>query len=290
MQVNHRAIVGWTSLSCFVLATAVSTNAQNNGSWQKVFSALMAQDTANAHGHSSLGFDPAIMAIPGKPFTAKRIYTDQRQTDEIDKGDTVSAELTIARDSKGRVHYEMVVETARQGRLAIGAFDIQINDPVAHRWIRYFANADRSLPPQPVAEIRKLKLMSEISRPLPSTPVQQKPPDSAAPDTSVSDVPKPEDPKPSTIQLVPTKDNLPVQSINGINIVIHRMIEKYGPQHQFFQIQENWLSPEYALDMREVVLREDAGKQTVETRDIVEGEPDPSLFEIPSGYVPKYLP
>jgi hypothetical protein len=54
-------------------------------------------------------------------------------------------------------------------------------------------------------------------------------------------------------------------------------------------IRENWLSPEYALDMRQVVLRETIGQEKVETRDIVPGEPDPALFQIPPGYITRVV-
>jgi hypothetical protein len=36
--------------------------------------------------------------------------------------------------------------------------------------------------------------------------------------------------------------------------------------------------------MRQIVLRESVGTEAVETHDIIPGEPDPSLFEVPPGY------
>lgn len=287
-------------LLTLALVSTLPACAQQPGAWEKVYSALMALDTANAHGHATPGFDPAIMAIPGKPFTAKRTFTDQRLLNGVAVGDPVTAEFTIARDSYGRVHYEMAFESSRAGKDAIGGLDIQINDPIAHRLIRYFANADHSRPPQPIAEIRKLELMSVISKPLPPSPPPQESTDDASSAPAMSNVPDASSsdkaPAPAqkvqasdSIQFLPTKDNLPVQSIDGIKVVIHRTILKYGPKQQMFQIQENWLSPEFALDMREIILRETIGKQTIETRDIIEGEPDPSLFAIPAGYVAKYV-
>jgi hypothetical protein len=53
---------------------------------------------------------------------------------------------------------------------------------------------------------------------------------------------------------------------------------------EYFQIEDNWFSPEFALDMRQVILRETIGEERVETHDIIPGEPDPSLFEVPPGY------
>jgi hypothetical protein len=78
---------------------------------------------------------------------------------------------------------------------------------------------------------------------------------------------------------------MPIESIDGIIIVGHRTVMKYGPQKQFFHVDETWFSPDFALDMRCTELRETIGTEIVETKDVVEGEPDPSLFRIPSGYI-----
>jgi hypothetical protein len=200
--------------------------------------------------------------------------------------DPITAECTIARDDKGRVHYEMAFESKEKGKLVIGGFDIQIYDPVAHTMSRYFAKADHSLPSEPTAEVRKLKLMSELSKPLPAAAPKDQGEENGGASTATEEsntTNKASDPPP--IIFVPTKDNLPVQPIDGIPAVIHRTILKYGEKQQFFQIQEDWLSPDYAMDIRRTVLRETIGNETIETKDIVPGLPDLALFEIPPGYV-----
>jgi hypothetical protein len=60
---------------------------------------------------------------------------------------------------------------------------------------------------------------------------------------------------------------------------------KYGDKQQFFRIYEEWLSPDYGIDIRTTELRETEGIETVETKNIVPGPPDPRLFEIPPGYI-----
>jgi hypothetical protein len=45
----------------------------------------------------------------------------------------------------------------------IGGFDIRIYDPVAQTITRYFTDGDHAPPAKPTAEVRKLKLTSEIS-------------------------------------------------------------------------------------------------------------------------------
>jgi hypothetical protein len=268
------------------LASVSALTAQTNGTWEKVFLELNAQDFSNANGYANVGFAPAIMSVPGKPFTATRTYKDQRKESGENVGDPLTAEWTIARDEKGRIHYEMAFESAQKGKLVIGGFDIQIYDPVAHTLTRYFASPDHSLPSEPIAKVRKLQLMSKLVEPIPSQPPKQQPgEDSSNSDKPESSIPVAKPPAKSVIKFVPTKDDLPLQSVDGLTVVGHRTILKYGAKQQFFQIQENWLSPEYAVDMRQVVLRETMGEETVETREFVPGPPDPVLFQIPSGYV-----
>jgi hypothetical protein len=272
-------------IACLAIVPVSTLTAQTDGSWERVYSALMAQDIQNARGHANVGFSPAIISVTHNPFTATRTYTDQRTENGQDIGDPVTAECTIARDDKGRIHYEMAFESVEKGKLVIGAFDIQIYDPVSHTLSRYFAKPDHSLPSEPVAEVRKLKLMSELVKPLATAapePAGARDRNAAGP-TEESDGTKKGLPPPP-IKFIPTRDNLPMQSIDGIPVVIHRSILKYGDKQQFFQIQEDWLSPDYAMDLRRTVLRETVGKETVETKDIVQGAPNPALFEIPQGY------
>jgi hypothetical protein len=269
-----------------VAVVSVSTLRAQNGSWEKVYSALFAQDVQNAHGHANVGFFPAIMSIPNKPFTATRTYSDQRMENGVNVGDPITAECTIARDDKGRIHYEMAFESMEGGKPVIGGFDIQIYNPVAHTWSRYIAKPDHSLPSEPIAEVRKLKLMSELVKPLPAAATKDQGDENVGASIATEEsntMNKASDPPPMIF--IPTKDNLPVQSVNGISAVIHRTILKYGEKHQFFQIQEDWLSPDYAMDIRSTVLRETIGNETVETKDIVPGPPNLALFEIPPGYV-----
>ena len=278
-----------TNIACAAWLAVLSVSAlsaQTNGSWEKVYLSLMAQADANAHGHANVSFSPAIISIPNKPFTATRTYSDQRMENGENVADPITAECTIARDDKGRVHYEMAFESKEKGKLVIGGFDIQIYDPVAHTMSRYFAKADHSLPSEPTAEVRKLKLMSELSKPLPAAAPKDQGEENGGASTATEEsntTNKASDPPPTIF--VPTKDNLPVQSIDGIPAVIHRTILKYEEKQQFFQIQEDWLSPDYAMDIRRTVLRETIGNETIDTKDIVPGLPDLALFEIPPGYV-----
>jgi hypothetical protein len=200
-------------------------------------------------------------------------------------GTPLTAECASARDDKGRIHYEMAFESGENGKLVIGGYEIQIYDPVAHTWTRYFSKPDHSLPSEPIAQVRKLKLMSELEKPVPlSVPKAESAEVRDASTATEKSNATNKSPAPPPIKFIPTKDNLPKQFVDGIPAVIHRAILKYGDKQQFFQIQEDWLSPDYAMDLRRTVLRETMNKETVETKDIVQGAPDPALFEIPPGY------
>lgn len=275
------------SLGWVILLSISSVQAQTTGVWNKAFSEASAKSFASAHGYAGVAFSPAIMPILNKPFTAKRLYSDKRKENDLDAGPPITAQCTIARDTQGRVHYEMAFEGVQGDRLFIKSIDVEIYDPVAHKLIRYYTNADRSLPSEPIATIRNLQLMSELVKPLPPAPAKEEGGDTL----TVADATKPQPGQteqaapPPPVIVVPVKDNMPIESIDGIIVVGHRTVMKYGSQMQFFHIAETWFSPDFALDMRNTELRETIGTEIVETKDVVEGEPDPSLFRIPPGYI-----
>ncbi len=280
-----------TLLGCLTLLSVSLLRAQDdNGIWSKAYSAASARSAANAHGYADVGFAPSIMGIPHKPFTAKRTYSDQATNNGVNVGEPITAEWTIARDDRGRIHFEMAYEGTRRGKMVIEGFDIYIYDPVAHTCVRYFANADHSLPADPTVTVFRQALMSELSQPR-SPELEKDPEKDANLFSTLAPLPKEElqteknKPADPPITFLKMKDNLPIQSIDGIKVVGHNFVLKYGPKNQYFQIQQNWFSPDFALDMRQILLRETMGTETVETKDVVEGEPDPALFQIPPGYI-----
>jgi len=260
-----------------------TTLAQNSGAYSQALAPYLALDIANAQGYANVGFSPAIISISGRPFTAKRTYTDHRYgSDPAD----VSADCTIARDEKGRIHYEMAFEGNAGGKVAIVGYDVEIHDPVAHILVRYFMTADHGLPHKSVATVRVLKLVSELTQRLPPPPAS-KPSEvsgSISPENEI--VPSPSDLLADRTRLenaLPEED-LPRRLFGGVSAIGHRSVIRYGQKQEFFQIQENWFSPSYAVDMGEVILRESIGKETRETHDLVGGAPDAALFEVPPGY------
>jgi hypothetical protein len=85
---------------------------------------------------------------------------------------------------------------------------------------------------------------------------------------------------------IPLTDDLGEKEINGIRAVGFRQVIRYGKSQQDFLIQDEWFSPEYAMNVAYSLLRSNPHMKTsYELIAIVDGEPDPSLFQLPAGYV-----
>jgi len=232
-----------------------------------------AADLSNARGYGNVGFSPNIMSVPGKPFTATRIYTEAGR----------SVQVTIARDSVGRIHYE---SAAPEG----GPIGVIIYDPIAHTLSQYSTTTEGGIADDAQATVTQMGLVSEMthSAPLSADPASPELGDQAtesssaisgsAPAAVAAAPPRPSGPK------LPSPSDLPEQLVNGIAAVGQRSVQKYGDRQQFFMIQEEWFSPEYDINLRQSVWRQNTLDSTVETRDLVAGDPDPDLFRVPGGY------
>src|SRR5579864_2382120 len=159
---------------CYALAVFLTSQSHAqmpaNSPYWIAWNQAQARDTANANGYANMGFAPPLMSIRGKPFTATRVWTDElTPAGQNSEGNirTLSAELTIARDSKGRIHTEMAFQDGPNSSLV--KLDVYIYDPVAHTVYRYFTTPDHALPAKPEAHLTHLQLMSELSQPIQST-------------------------------------------------------------------------------------------------------------------------
>jgi hypothetical protein len=273
----------------------VSLNAgaqvQGTSAYADAWMKANAVDFANAHGYANIGFSPSIYSIRDKPFTATRVFTFHgikpgeatSQNDSSKSTPTLSEEVIIARDNLGRVHYET-------RRPAKGEIAVMIYDPIAHTLSEYYLAADRGMPDNAVAKVTHFQLMSKLVRPIPVSPAEGTDTQSAesAPEQSESSSPAASIVQPPAA--APNKrksqspNDLPEQTINGIPAIGYRTVEKYGSDNQYRQIQEDWFSPAYAINLRNDVVRESIGESTIETRDVVDGEPDSALFHVPGGY------
>ena len=263
----------WLLLFVICALCAIPAAAQKAGvsAYFAAYLKANAADINNARGYGNVGFNPDIMSIPGKPFTATRIYTEAGS----------SVEVTVARDKVGRVHYE---SAAPEG----GPIGVVIYDPIAHTLSRYSIARDHGIDNDATATVTRLAPLGEMSRPAPSSDQALSSADNPAGDGgstasgATASVAAPAATVPAN--KVPAPADLPQQVVNGIAAIGQRSVEKYGSEQQFFMIQEEWFSPEYAINLRQSVWRQNKLDSSVETRDLAAGDPDPDLFRVPGGY------
>ncbi|HTR65309.1 MAG TPA: hypothetical protein VMH85_06030 [Terriglobales bacterium] len=277
-----RFLFAFSALAIIALAGSTLAPAQEASRYMKANLKAGSDDMANARGYINVGFNPDIMSVPGRPFTATRVYSERHVLPGASaSADSVpSVEVTIARDRMGRVHYE---STTAQG----GPIGVMIYDPVAHTIAEYSMTSDRGMPDDAVAKITKLTLATDMMGPVAqpdestdetdavgSTGLQAPPPVKYVTTAAPAVAPK-----------LPAPSDLPERSIHGVPALGYRTVQKYGDRQQSFMIQEDWFSPQYAINVRQDVLRQNTLESTVETRDVVPGDPDPDLFRVPGGYV-----
>ena len=252
------------------LATPALAQRQSASRFTDAVGKASAQDLANAGGYSNVGFNPDVMSIPGKPFTATRVYTEHRGS----AGDSEkSVEVTIARDSLGRVHYESAA-------VAGGPIGVMIYDPVGHTISEYSISPQRGIDDDAVAKVTRLKPVGNLSHPIASLQ------SAAAVSGASSELEAEAQPAAqihSAAPKAPAASDLPERSINGVRAIGYRTALNFASTG-LLMVQEDWFSPEYAINLRQMVLRQNTVESTVETRDVIPGEPDPDLFRVPGGY------
>jgi len=215
-----------------------------------------------ANGYATIGYSPAILTIPNRPFTATRVYTEWARGGSQDTP-VVSTTVTIARDAAGRIHYE-------SSRVA-GDVAVMISDPVQHMNYEYEVN---SASPTGMAASCTQPTMSQISQPAPA-------PDPSAPASTATIAP----PAASTTLPTPTKVELGTQPLNGT--------VAYGQSRTDFvdlqpgvltMVTVSWFSPDMGLNVRQTNDYSNQNRFSIETTNLVTGDPDPSLFALPSSY------
>ena len=85
---------------------------------------------------------------------------------------------------------------------------------------------------------------------------------------------------------IPSTEDLGEKEIKGIRALGFRHVMPYGKSQQDYLIQDEWFSPEYAINVAYSSLRSNPHMKTsYELTSIVDGEPEPALFRVPAGYV-----
>ena len=195
-----------------------------------------------------------IPSLPDAPFTAT-VRTEWIRQLPDGSSITLKNHRTIARDKAGRIFQERRTLVPDDGKSESGISQIEISDPVLHR---LYICVPRAL-------VCQLKQFSA-------------PPFAHA---QTADAP-PKHPG------APTEEDLGEQSISGLETVGTRETTviptgQIGNNSPILTRREFWYSPHLGVNL--VSKREDPrfGIQNFEVTDIILGDPDSQLFEVPSG-------
>jgi hypothetical protein len=199
----------------------------------------------------------------GAPFGAAP-YTAGRKTTHVQKladGTTIT-QVTLgkeARDSAGRTYSESHLEATANGDESPVITNGRISDPVARIHIEWNSSS----------RIATVFHTPDAIRPAPAPTSQIRP--------TVSNHPRQE------------VENLGTKTINGLlveGIRTTRVIPagQQGNDQPITVTHEAWRSTELNLTVLSIQDDPRRGVTTMELTDIVPGEPDPWLFQVPEGY------
>jgi|GEM_PF-5706364 len=228
--------------------------------YEQVLMQTHALEEQYAHGYASIGYSPAIMTIPNRPFTATRTYTEWPENGTPD-APTRTTNFTIARDGAGRVHYE--------NSTTPDIVRVTVSDPIAHTQMRYTLLRRRNAPR--VVDRCTQPLMRDITSELRSTPHVQLagyiPPQQTAAQQD-------------------TKEELGMWTIEGQTAFgqLHTW-EVAASKYPAKTLQEEqWFAPDLAINVLDRKNFSGQPQTSVATHNLILAEPDPALFQIPDGY------
>jgi len=192
-----------------------------------------------------------IPSVPDAPFSAT-VSTEWIRQLADGTTITVGNRRAIARDRKGRIFQERRLLVPNDGKHESGVTQIEISDPVTHEFFICV----------PQARVCQVEFFS-----------------------APSFVPTP--PAASTQPGSPTVEDLGKQSIAGLDTVGKRettVIETgaIGNDSPLMVRREFWYSPQLGVNLVSKVNDPRVGIQNFEVSDIVLGEPDMTLFALPS--------
>ena len=196
-----------------------------------------------------------IPSLASAPFTATVNTESIRQ---LGDGTTITLKnhRAIARDNSGRIFQERRLLVPEDGKHESVVTQVEISDPVAHKL--YIC-----VPTEHVCQLE------QFSAPDFAPP----PPAGAAPNNPGG----------------PTREDLGKQSVGGLEVVgtlETGVIESgaIGNDSPILVKREFWYSPKLGVNL--ISKRQDPrfGSQNFEVSDIVLGQPDPKLFELPGRF------
>ena len=224
---------------------------------------------------------------PGMPFAAEMI-TEHKQT--LADGTNITethVQSKIYHDSQGRIRTEQFLQFP--GRTAEFPAFIQISDPVAG-YIYMLDPQRHTVRKAPFRPSIGFSSSVPASKLMATTKMMEAPVIADAPTAHVQTAqaglvaaanpsPRPE----------VSSESLGTQTIEGVQAIGSRTTMTYpegffGNDRPLKTINESWTSPELKMMVLTTSSDPRYGESTMRMTNIVQAEPDPSLFEVPSDY------
>jgi len=245
------------SVSLFVTSLfAQGGGASGGSSAQQPAKQFRAQDGGVTETLQSIFIPPKTQA----PFTLT-LHTEWIKT--LADGGTLTLvnHRRISRDSRGRISQERAWLVPKSGKLETHAYLLQIADPYVHAVYNCFKD-DRH-------ECVQLSYSGSAS-------------------TEYKQASRPPGELPDGIGRVEHED-LGKQLIEGVETVGTRDRIIYNPgvfgNDQVMTVErEYWYSPQLGINLLSILSDPRVGKQTFRAADIVQSEPEASLFKVPAGF------
>ena len=215
------------------------------------------------HGHGGPGDIGEGKTVTGNPLTAQIVVTHENTLSDGNRINRTE-QTTIYRDSQGRVRREITVDAATPATGAVKHTIITINDPVSgNRYMLDPANKTARLMP-------------------------------AHPPHGHGGPPKgPDGPAAGTIKSALSKnvqrDQLGTKTIDGFQANGERVTRtipagEIGNEKPIEVVTERWFSADLQLPLLVVHADPLMGTATTKVTSVNRGEPDVSLFQVPSDY------
>lgn len=232
------------------------------GNYQQAWMQTQAIENSYANGYATIGFSPSIFTIPNRAFTALRTCTVNGRSGEVT--------VHIARDRRGRVHYESC--------RSANEISVIVSDPVEHAQLRYVEYAHPSPRHSLVVKQCSQPLMRDISHPNFSL--------NASPQIGSYRLASFQQPSPQPPAPYPDgRFDLGVQNFEGFRSYGERDTHTINASFGVRTISiERWFSPDLGLSMLETDESSGEPARSVTTHGIQLVDPDPAFFLPPAGY------
>jgi hypothetical protein len=223
---------------------------------------LAVQGVVLAQGFSNMILiPPALYAIEGAPFTAN---IESIRTETLGDQTHIKHRILsrVLRDSAGRQRFEQGKDEAFYPLLSPP--DVQIYDVVA-RTIYHLSDTKATAFSDPMSPTQTVPYKAPASK----KPVMWQV-DGRPPETSVS-------------------EKLPAQEIAGLMAEGTRTTYtipagREGNDRDLRVIDELWISPLYRMPLMHIHDDPRHGREVIRVTELVAGEPDATLFQVPAGY------